>query len=401
MAVNSEKGKNEFLGYIIIAFIFILIAGIVLAGQFFKSEGKLELSFKNGQILSTVFAVYDSDKNILGTSVLFFHPFTNKVAIVSILPKTYISFGKNGFFTIEEAFNKKINNDDFKEGVAKLLGTKIDYYVYIKKSDFIELIDLLGGVEIYTNEIKNLEQNVHIPAGLNLFDGDKIDEYLTYVANDKIESGYDQLKRIQNFIRGVLKLKEDFLESYNEDIIKNYFYKNITTNIGVGDYILIYNEIKKRFKDKITDFSRGSENVLVYCDKKTTEGYDYILQPKKSGNWVKGEMTEAINNLSKKIIDDTDKKIVIEILNGTDIVGFALRAKKYLETFGIDVLEVGNADNENYQNTIVIIRTTEQKATKFADLIKCKKIIKSDENNGKKVDLTLILGKDFDGQVVK
>ena len=62
---------------------------------------------------------------------------------------------------------------------------------------------------------------------------------------------------------------------------------------------------------------------------------------------------------------------------------------------------MGNAESENYQNTLVIIRRNEQKAIKFADLIQCKKVIKAEEDYNKKVDLTLILGKDFDGQVVK
>ncbi|HPO50815.1 MAG TPA: LytR C-terminal domain-containing protein, partial [Spirochaetota bacterium] len=169
----------------------------------------------------------------------------------------------------------------------------------------------------------------------------------------------------------------------------------------LSDFLIIYNEIKKRFKEKKSDFSIGSENIIVYCDKKNIEGYDYILQPKKSGAWVKGEVSEIINNISKKLVENSDNKIVIEILNGTEIVGFALRAKKYLETFGIDVLEIGNAEIDNYQNTVIITRTTDQKATKFADLIKCRKIVRGDEIPNKKIDLTLILGKDFDGQVVK
>ncbi len=401
MAVKVEKNKNELGGYLIILFIVLLIIGAILAGQLFKSEGKLQLTFKNGVVLSTVIAVYDSNKNVIGVSTLFFNPITNKVAVVSMLPKTLVSFGKSGFFTIEEAFNKKVNNEEFKNGIARLLGTKIDYYIYIKKSDFVKLVDLIGGIEIYTTSIKDLEQNINIPSGLNLFDGDKTMEYISYVANDKIESGYDQLKRVQNFIRGVLKLKDDFLESYNQDIIKDYFYKNIITDIGEKDLIFLFEEIKRRFKNKITDFSRGSENIIVYCDRKNLNENEYVLQPKKSGNWIKGELTEALNNLSKKITNDTDNKIVIEILNGTDIVGFALRTKKYLETFGFDILEMGNAESENYQNTLVIIRRNEQKAIKFADLIQCKKVIKAEEDYNKKVDLTLILGKDFDGQVVK
>ena len=46
MAVKVEKNKNELGGYLIILFIVLLIIGAILAGQLFKSEGKLQLHLK-------------------------------------------------------------------------------------------------------------------------------------------------------------------------------------------------------------------------------------------------------------------------------------------------------------------------------------------------------------------
>ena len=69
----------------------------------------------------------------------------------------------------------------------------------------------------------------------------------------------------------------------------------------------------------------------------------------------------------------------------------------------IKSLKVNGASlNDSY----VIIRNNEAKALKLADLIKCKRTIyetrKPDENNiNSKIDVKLILGRDFDGKVVK
>ena len=71
------------------------------------------------------------------------------------------------------------------------------------------------------------------------------------------------------------------------------------------------------------------------------------------------------------------------------------------------MVEVSNADSENYQNTIIIIRDSEQKAKKLGELIRCKEIVKTVEDtrstkeSNKKIDATLILGRDFDGRIVR
>ncbi|OHD13940.1 MAG: hypothetical protein A2086_02010 [Spirochaetes bacterium GWD1_27_9] len=402
MASNTDKTKSELSGWLVIGLIFVLIASVIIAGRFFKSEDKLKIAFKNGQTISFFIAIYNEDKLVKGAEVLFFNPISNRFSIISILPKTYISFGKPGYFTIEEAFNKKITNDDFKEAIARLLGTKIDYYIFLEKENLIRFIDMIGGVEIYTESIKDVDAKVNIPQGLITMDGDKSIEYLSYIASvEKREDEYAPLKRIQNYIRSFLRLKEDFLETFNEDAIINHLYKTIITNITINECKIFYNQIKNRFNNKLLDYSKGADTIILYCDKKNIEGYDYILHPKKAGEWIRNEIKESLTNLPKKIGGDFANKITVEIKNGTDIVGLALRGKRYLETYGFDIIEIGNAESDNYQNTVVIIRTSEQKGNKLADLIRCRKIVKGEEYAEKKVDVTVILGKDFDGNVVK
>jgi polyisoprenyl-teichoic acid--peptidoglycan teichoic acid transferase len=401
MAKSSDKKKGEIVGWLIIGFMICILLGIVIAAQFFRSEEKLEIEFRNGQIISFVIAGYNEDKIVKGVLAVFFNSSTNRIAIISIPVKTYLYFGKSVYYTIEESFTKKIGNDIFKSAIEKILNTRIDYYIYLDKNYFIKFIDMIGGVEVYSPKLKNVEMKVDIPDGLTLFDGDKAVEYLNFILDNKQESTYEHLKRVQNFFRGMLKLKSDFLDNINESIIVNYLYKIITTNLTKNDSLILFHEIKERYKKQVTDFSLGSENIILYCDKKSIPGYDYILLPKKSGEWIKGEVKEGLANLNKKIKPDETNQIAIEVQNGTDIIGLGLRAKKYLETYGFNILEVLNADNNNYQKTVIITRNSEQKALKLAELIRCKQIVKGESYIDKKIDVTIILGKDFDGNVVK
>jgi anionic cell wall polymer biosynthesis LytR-Cps2A-Psr (LCP) family protein len=397
-----ERKKGETTGWIIVGVIVLMIAGVVFAGRFFRSEEKLKSAFTNGRMISFVISGVNAQKKIKGCFAFFFNPKTNRVSIVSILPQTYIRFGKSNYLTIEDALIKKTGNDVFKDAISNLLGMPIDYYAFIDKDNFMKLIDMIGGVEIYSDGIKNVDTNTNIPSGLTLLDGDKSIEYLSFSLPERLESRYEQLARNEKFIRGFLRLKDDFAEAFNEKIMLDYLYRLVNTDMSVNDMKIFYSEIRKRFENKISDFSKGSEGIILYCDRKeNVPGYKFIYIPKKSGEWVKGELKESIGNIRKEFLPDNTTKIVVEIQNGTDIVGLGVRTKDYLSTYGFDILEVGNADNSKMQNTVVIVRNSEQKASKLAELIKCKRITKGDPYPDKKIDVTLVLGRDFDGKEVK
>jgi polyisoprenyl-teichoic acid--peptidoglycan teichoic acid transferase len=396
-----EKKKGELGGWIIIGTIVLMIAGVVFAGRFFKSEEKLKTQFNKGGLVSFVVSGVNDQKLVKGCCAFFFNSKTNRITMVSVLPKTYIKFGKN-YSTIEEALVRKTNYDVFKESVSNLLGRQIDYYVFIEKENFMKLIDMIGGVEIYSDGIKNVDTDTNIPSGLTLLDGDKSIEYLSFNLPENLESRYEQLVRNEKYFSGFLKLKDDFMETFNEKIVLAYIYRLINTDMSENDMKILYGEIRKRFEKKITDYSKGSESLVLYCDKKEdVPGYKYIYIPKKSGDWVKGELKESIENLKKEFLPDDTNKISVEIQNGTEIVGLGVRTRDYLLTYGFDIFEVGNAENSKFQNTMVIVRNSEQKASKLADLIKCKRIVKGDPYPDKKIDVTLVLGKDFDGKEVK
>ncbi|MBP7553289.1 MAG: LCP family protein [Spirochaetes bacterium] len=397
----NQTSKGNFTGWIILSAIALMIGGAIFAGRFFKSEEKLKVSLKTGQNISFLVVANDEKKIVTGAAIVVFNPQTNRSATISLLPKTFLSYGKMESFTLEEALTKKISGEDLRLALSNLVGVKIDYYFFIDKNNFVRLIDMLGGVEIYSERIKVPEKNVYIPSGVTLMDGDKSAEYLSFIEDKNNDEEYNQLKRLNNYIRSFVKLKYDFLETFTDKNTSNYLFKTVDSNMSLHDFLIFFNEIKSRFYKNNVDFSRGMVNLILYCDKKEIPGYSYILQPKKSGNWIKSEVAEALQNIKKEYASEEEGKIVVEILNGTDIVGFAARTRRYLTTFGLDVLEAGNAQHENYENTVVIIRNSEQKASKLADLIQCKRIVKGEESKDKKIDVTLILGKDFNGKVVK
>ena len=400
MSVSFSNNKKEFAGWILIGFIIIIIIITIYLGYFFRGEEKIKLAFKNGYTLSFFVAGINNENMIKGSALIFFQTKTCRTTVVSILPKTYIYINeKSGYMTLEEVLKKKIKYEDITASISKLIGKEINYYCFINKENFEKLIDVFGGVDIETEEYKYPNLKVNIPAGRKILDGDKSIEYLSFINDDEPNYEYKQLKREQDLIKSFFVLKHDFLEQYNDYVISNYIYKRLITNISLNELIIIFDEIKDKYKDGIRDFSKSIDPIILYCDWNKINDKVYVYMPKKSGEWIKSLVDQSLKNLEKE--NSMNDNLLIEILNGTDVVGLGSKAKNYLASYGFEVDNVTNADKSDYNKTTVVIYSNEQKARKMAELINCRNVVIGENLENKKVNATLIIGFDFDGRVVR
>ncbi len=399
MRSESKKTKSP-AGIILLSIILIILMTIIIAPFFFKNDAKIKIAFKNGQVISLLLLSQNNKNEVNSASVFFFNSKTNRLLTVTFLPETFLNFGnKYGYLTLKESIIKKIPKDILLNSIGRLVNTQIDYLVIVEKNTLISFIDLIGGVDIFTDGIKDEVNKVRIPEGSITLDGDKSLEYLSYI-NAKDSPDYNHAKRILNFIRGVVQSKNFFNTFITEDLITNLIYNQLKTNLTLSEFLFIYNEFITRGKNNNFDLSKGLEQIVVYSEKEYKAGYDFVLIPKNNSSWMRMQVKEALANIDKEFDKDLGGRPSIEIQNGTEIVGFATRTRSYLTPFGIDVMSIGNAD-KIYDNTIVLIGNSEQKARKIASLIKCQRLIKGDISPEKQLDAILIIGNDFDGKFVK
>ena len=94
---------------------------------------------------------------------------------------------------------------------------------------------------------------------------------------------------------------------------------------------------------------------------------------------------------------NTGHKIEVEVLNGCDIPKLALMYTHYLRSEGIDVEAYKNADNSNYNETMILHHRGEiERALELANILMIdNNNIIEDKNENLMFDLTLILGKDY------
>ncbi len=101
----------------------------------------------------------------------------------------------------------------------------------------------------------------------------------------------------------------------------------------------------------------------------TAGGVGIYLQNRGSKALTPSPTLEAAASPTPTPVVDLDKKAVtIQILNGSGITGAAKTAQDYLEGQGYTVSAVGNADTQDFQNTVIAIKA--DKKDYFAQLKK-------------------------------
>jgi hypothetical protein len=89
-----------------------------------------------------------------------------------------------------------------------------------------------------------------------------------------------------------------------------------------------------------------------------------------------------------------ESMFMIKILNGTGEKGLANKASDRLRDMGIDVVEVGNANDFSYDASVLIARNKNPQIETLGKLLNCSNIIEQLKDD-ELVDAVLILGADY------
>jgi hypothetical protein len=134
----------------------------------------------------------------------------------------------------------------------------------------------------------------------------------------------------------------------------------------------------------------------------TGEESETLLFPHQEGKWLRESVRQVVTNLeSEESLRDENIVIRVEVLNGTEVTGLAGRTAELYRSYGFDVVAVGNAEESERENTVVVDRVgNELFAQRAADIIRAP-VAEAEEPGQSPVDVTIILGRDFDGRYVR
>jgi LCP family protein required for cell wall assembly len=379
--------------------IFIAIGIIVGAIYFifYFRESNVAKLIESGSVVSTIVVENNGDKTE-SIYLCFYNPDTEKIGIIAVPERTRlkIEYADRPVYDAVENIYLKGGASIVRNTVENLTDTGFDYYLKYDLNDVEILVDLLDGIEIENPNSLNytdIEKKVfvRIRKGQINLDGAKAREFLLYKYGENgIQSGLDNH---EIFISALLERAEDIENLFLYKKVINRLMKDIDTNFSKKDLIVLVKEMPKINSSRILFYRMFGRNTVIKNEE--------FITPIENGQWLR----ERIVNLKKFISDEGPAPIAdqinIEILNGSGNPGQAQSLRNYLIEYEFNVVHYGNALRNDYVNTIVIDRIGSLTlAKRVADIINCKEVYTRIDKT-LLVDVTIIIGNDFEGRYVR
>ena len=211
-----------------------------------------------------ILGVDDSERQEADTIlVLSFANDTGKSRIISIPRDTWISMhGNSG--RIGTIYSWGGANRMVKE-VSRLLGVSIHQYIIIDMATFAELIDVLGGLDIYVEEDMDYDDaaaglSIHIEQGYQHLSGEEIQKYLRYRGEKLGDVG--RVQRHQKFIKALYAKVLQLDTIPRLPAIADIFRNRMETSAEIFDSAHLANVLRRMSSDPPTTLMLpGSENV--------------------------------------------------------------------------------------------------------------------------------------------
>lgn len=227
------------------------------------SMGQADPKF-DGYTNILVLGVDDSERQEADTIlVVSFSNETGKTRIIAIPRDTWISSrgnsGRIGMMYGSGGASKLVRE------ISRLLGISIHQYIIIDMSTFTELIDVLGGLDIYVEENMDYDDeesglSIHIPQGYQHLSGEEVQKYLRYRGEKLGDVG--RVQRQQKFIKALYAkvLQLDTIPKL--PAIADLFRNRMETSAEIFDSAHLANVLRKMSSDPPTTLMLpGSENV--------------------------------------------------------------------------------------------------------------------------------------------
>jgi polyisoprenyl-teichoic acid--peptidoglycan teichoic acid transferase len=262
------------------------------------------------------------------------------------------------------------------QAVSNLLNIPVDYYVRVDFQGFINIIDALGGVDVfvdntfddYSYPILGNEDNtnyaarfehLHIDQGQQHMDGSLALKYARSRHAYGVEgSDFARAKRQQKIIEAVKNKVLNInmlLQPMKISDIAGQLQDHVSTNLQVWEMLKLWSTFKDIQKENIINkvLDNGPDGMLV--DARGYEGA-YLLEP-KSGDF--GEIQYFVSNIFANAVpaqtkDDVLKdKATVEVRNGTWVNGLAGKKAIDLEKYGFTISRIGNSSQRNVEKTTI------------------------------------------------
>jgi LCP family protein required for cell wall assembly len=430
---NNKKKKSKIWKKILLIFLLIiLIAGGAFAYRVYQNGwgvsgmlativGHDENTKKNlGEFRVLILGISTDQENVDLTDTIMvasYNPNTQKATLLSIPRDTYTGSTPSkasAYEKINALYSRKHRPDETLEAVNEITGLNIEYYVVVKTEALIKLVDVIGGVTFdvpidmdYDDTSQDL--HIHLKAGEQLLDGDKAEQLVRFRHNNDGTSYPEEygdndtgrMRTQREFIMQVVKqtAKPENIFKIGEilDVAKEYVITNIDFSVA-KDYIPYIVEFNT--DDILTAVLPG-----VNTNKNTNQTWVFIYDETETKKLVQElfydrdieeteETTDENTAGSETTTSSSKSDITIEVLNGSGDSNTLQKVVNLLKGAGYNVTRTGTT-NTTSKTTIINKKNVKETLLKNMKDVIGTGSIESSESSSSKVDVTIIIGKDY------
>lgn len=380
--------------------------------QIFEEEKKVQ-----SEVNKTI-AVFGVDQDEVRTDVIFvvnFNTMTNKVKVVSVPRDTKviwtdkqkraynqltgynISISKLNEMASYGRINQNVGNiRDFTiDELENILRIHIDNYVVINLDAFAEIVDAIGGVEMYVPQrmyYSDRSQGLYIDLqeGMQHLDADEAEQlvrFRRYTLGDEARVAVQQ-----TFLTAVAqKVMSPEMRSQLPSIITRIF-PYVKTDIKLNE-VLGYLQLLEQFDLQnlemhiVPGYGSDHEGPSYYYINE--EELDKLIKDVFYDTTVAGEDSEGSTTDVEdedKVVED--KTVSIAIYNATGRKGVAGNYKNKLESVGYKVGKIDNYEQTDLQESIIYAKD-KSKAGQFLQYIEGATI---EEKSSLEYDIEIAIG---------
>jgi anionic cell wall polymer biosynthesis LytR-Cps2A-Psr (LCP) family protein len=392
----KKKSEFDWISILLILLAIGIVVGAIYFIFYFRESG-VEQLLKSEQMLSTIVVVNNGEKTET-ISLSFYNPKTKKLAHILIPAKTRLKVDyddKPVYDSVQNMYNRGGMNV-VRETVARVTNTDFPFYLAYDLRDVEKLVDLLEGLEVIVPEPMNYsetEQNlfINIAEGKQTLDGAKIKQLLQYHHSPLGMKAAVENHRI--YLESLLDRADDVGALLLNQKVLNTLARDLDTNLNRKDIVLLAGEMNGLNSSRLLFYKMHGKNITV-------KDQQYIT-PVENGIWLR----DRIETVKKFISDEGPApfgdEIKMAILNGSGNPGQAQNLRNYFIEYGFNVVHYGNALRNDYETTMVVDRIGRPGlAKRIADIINCKEVYTKIDDT-LLVDVTIIIGNDFEGKTVR
>ena len=411
---NSKKKKSKKLNILKILLISILIIFLITIGYFIygtikngggtqglvaTAMGQTKEEIENLEPFSAL--LLGSSQNMTDTIMIFkYNPGTQNAYLISVPRDTYTGYNKS-YATSSDKINCLYQGEHPEktlEAVNRVTGLDLEYYVVVDTEALKALVDAIGGVYFdvpidmkYTDKKQDLY--INLKAGYQLLDGDKAEQVVRFRHN---QDGTTYDSKYGDNDTGRMKTQRNFLKAVMKQTLKPSNIMNIVTFIDIAQTYVKTNipiDVMKQYIAPAVNFNIDSleTGTIPGVNEKCNGVWVFIANKTK----IKTYLTEMNNKLANidEISDEEFKNIKIEILNGSGKTTNLTEAKQLLEDAGFTISKTGKTNSAEKTSIISKSEVSENILTSIQTLLEVGET--SSSTSESTVDITIILGKDF------